>query len=381
MNPKILQISAIDMTIYKFVLPLMKELKKNGFDVICASKNLGAAQHIEKEGFKTYDIDIKRKIEPISNIKIIVQLYKIIKKENIDIVHVHTPIAAVLGRIAAKMAGVEKIIYTVHGFHTSHKFFYYIEKLMAKYFTDFIFTVNSEDLKFAIENNFIETNKIVNINSVGIDIDKFNPDNIEEEKIISLKTSFKISLNNKIIGFVGRIVKEKGILDLLKAFINISNKIDNCKLLIVGSSELGERDNTTKLEIEKLIDKYNLKDKVIFTGYREDIPELLSLMDIFVLPSYREGMPVSLLEAMAMEKCVVATDIRGCREEVDTTTGKLYPPGDIEKLTQILIHLLQNLEEANKLGKNARQKVTKLFDQKKVIEKQIKIFYSFKNSN
>ncbi|QXM06690.1 glycosyltransferase family 4 protein [Crassaminicella indica] len=374
MKPKILEVSAIDLTIYKFILPLMRELKKNGFDVSCAAAYMGAADKIEAEGFKVYHIDIERKIAPISNIKTIIQLYKIIKKEKIDIIHVHTPIAAVLGRIAAKLAGVKHVIYTVHGFYMSNKFFYHIEKFMAKYFTDYIFTVNNEDLTFALENHFISSKKIMNINSVGIDTDKFDPQKIDIKVIKEIRKSFQIKAADKVIGFVGRVVKEKGVLDLINAFIYLNKQKENIKLLIVGSWNLGERDNSTKFEIDQLIEKYNLKDKVIFTGHREDIKEFLSIMDIFVLPSYREGMPVSLLEAMSMERCVVATDIRGCRDEVDEATGILYKAGDVEKLASILNDLLNSEIKRREFGKNARKRVQKLFEQQQVIEKQIKLF-------
>ncbi|MCT4619043.1 MAG: glycosyltransferase family 4 protein [Marinisporobacter sp.] len=374
MKLKVLEVAGIDLTIYKFIVPLMRELKENGFDVSCAAASMGATEKIENEGFKIHNIDIKRKIELVSNIKSIIQLYKIIKKEKIDIIHVHTPIAAVLGRIAAKLAGVKHIIYTVHGFYLSNKIFYYIEKFMAKYFTDYIFTVNHEDLVFAVENYFTSPEKIMNINSVGIDAQKFDPDKIDLKKIEQIRKSFQINATDQVIGFVGRVVKEKGILDLINAFILLSKQKENTKLVIVGSWELGERDNTTKGEIDELIKKYDLQDRIIFTGHREDIKDLLSMMNIFVLPSYREGMPVSLLEAMAMKRCVVATDIRGCRDEVNEDTGMLYEAGDVKKLTSILSDLLNDTTKRKAFGENARKRVQKLFEQQQVIEKQIKLF-------
>lgn len=375
MKLKILQIAAIDMTIYKFVLPLMKELRNNDFEVICACRNLGAIQKIQDEGFECYDIDIERSINPVSSIKAIIQLYKIIKEEKVDIVHVHTPIASVLGRIVAKMTGVKHIVYTVHGFYISNKLFYYIEKIMAKYFTDFIFTVNKEDMEFAIKNNFIISNKIKNINSVGIDTTKFDPSNIKVQEQNKLKKSLNISQDDKVVGFIGRIVREKGIMDLIHAFARVSKKIPDTKLLIVGSNDLGERDNNTKAEIDKLIERYELNEKVIFTGFRQDIPELLSIMEIFVLPSYREGMPVSLLEAMAMELPVIGTDIRGIREEiVHEECGLIYPPEDIDSLTKYLERMLSDLDSTKLMGKKARQRVINHFSQEEVLKRQIKIF-------
>lgn len=374
MSLKVMQLSSIDLTLYKFILPLMKSLKSRNYKVIFACKDMGFFDEIEKQGFEGYRIHIDRKINILTNIRSIIEIYRILKKEKVDILHVHTPIAAALGRIAAKLAGVKVVFYTVHGFYVDNPVFYNIEKILTRYFTYHAFTVNQEDYDYAINNRFISNDKITNINSVGIDTEKFNPAKFSKEDKLQIRSSLNICESDITIGFIGRLVREKGILDLVKAFRDIAHKYQNLKLVIIGPSDLDERDKSTNDGLKIIITENKLENKVIFTGYREDIPELLSIIDIFVLPSYREGMPVSLLEAMAMEIPVIATNIRGCKEEVNDECGILYDKGDIEGLKSALSCLVEDRELRNKMGKKGRLRVVQMFNEKESISKQLNVY-------
>ncbi|HQD50480.1 MAG TPA: glycosyltransferase family 4 protein [Defluviitaleaceae bacterium] len=368
---KIIEIAAVDITIYKFVLPLMKELKKSGFEVHVAAQNVGYTESLGKEGFKVHNVHMPRNLSPIANIKAFLKLISLFKKEKPDIIHTHTPIASILTRLAAKMTGVPKIIYTIHGLYMKFPFTQ-IEKFMCKYCTDIIFTVNQEDKDYLLENKIKTADKIININSVGVDINVFNPERFNEDIKNRLRQELKIQ-KKPLIGFVGRMIREKGVLELVEAFVKVRKAIP-CQLLLVGSAELGERDENTLKQIKAYIADNKLEQDIIMPGHREDIPELLSIMDIFVLPSYREGMPVSLLEAMAMELPVVATDIRGCREEVDGTCGILVPKADVNSLVKALEYLLKNPLEAKAKGKNGRKRVLDLFTIEESVKKQINYF-------
>lgn len=378
MATKVLQLSSIDLTLYSFILPLMRRLREEGYEVCFACRDLGHANKIEAEGFKGFRIDISRNLNPISAVLALVQIYKILKREKIDIIHVHTPIASVLGRLAALLAGTKTKIYTVHGFYTANRMFYSIEKFCARYLTNYIFTVNNEDYEYAISEGFTSKNKIVNINSIGIDTNRFNPEIIKSNKRKELRKALNLKEEDLVVGFIGRIVKEKGIIDLYKAFVKIAGENLRLKLLLVGPWDAGERDTKTKALLDQMICEEGMSDRVIFTGYRDDIPEILVAFDIFVLPSYREGMPVSLLEAMSMELPVIATDIRGCREEVDSASGILYKPGDVEGLGNAIESLIKDRKKAVEMGKNARIRVMELFDQRRSIEKQIEVYRSYK---
>lgn len=368
---KLIEISAVDISIYKFVLPLMQELSKNNWNVSVAANNSGYRNQIIDKGYPVHHIEFVRNLAPVSNIKAFLQLIKLFKKEKPDCIHVHTPIAAVLSRIAGRLTGVPHIIYTLHGLYKD-KPFIQIEKFVCRYCTDYIFTVNEEDKKYLVKNKFIAKTKIKNINSVGIDTNTFNPKKISENEKIKLKQDLK--LNDKpVIGFVGRLVKIKGILELVEAFIEIKKNID-CQLLLIGSTDLGERDQTAINQAKQRIKQAGLCKDVIFAGKRDDIPLCLSIMDIFVLPSYWEGMAVSPLEAMSMELPVIASDIRGCREELTPETGILIPSHEVAPLVKAIELLLNNKSKAKAMGVEGRKHVQKYFSVEKSVAKQLKIF-------
>ncbi|RIL27055.1 glycosyltransferase family 1 protein, partial [Staphylococcus equorum] len=163
---KIVQIAAIENTHLKLLKALNENCVKSGFEVHCISSSGVNHKEIEKQGVKFHGVEIDRKIAPIKNVKSIFQLVKIFKEIKPDIVHVHTPVAAVLGRIAAKIARVPKIIYTAHGFYfhegmssRKYKVYFNIEKYVGRYFTDYIFTQSEEDYNIAIENDFLKKKK------------------------------------------------------------------------------------------------------------------------------------------------------------------------------------------------------------------------------
>ncbi|MBP7177104.1 MAG: glycosyltransferase family 4 protein [Thermoclostridium sp.] len=379
MTMKVFELATVDLTLYKFVLPLMKELRQNGFNVLCGAEDHGYLEKIDAEGFVTYAVPFRRSLNPLALVRSFLFLVRVFKRERVDILHTHTPIASVVGRIAAVCSGVKVKIYTVHGFIIRPKIYEYLEKFMAKAFTSFIFTVNQEDYTYAVSNQFIAPDKIININSVGVDVHHFDPGRISKGNIKAVKESLKLQ-DVPIIGYVGRIVRSKGILDLVRAFIEVRKTIF-CKLLLVGPWDLNERSKDAVIaEIQILLKKHQLEEDVIFAGHREDIAEVLSVMDIFVLPSYREGMPVALLEAMALEKTVVGTNIRGVKEEIAEDCGFLYEAGDIEALAVILKNCLSSLKAFNVMAKRARHRVITHFSQEQALDKQIQVFLEYQRA-
>lgn len=373
---KIIQLCAIDDAMNRLLKELNKEIIKEGYDLIGVCSSGENTEQLRQEGFNIQNININRKIRPIANLKTINNLYKFFKEEKPDIVHVHTPIASVLGRIAAKLAGVPNIIYTAHGFyfHENMSFFKYntilmIEKIVAKCCTDYIFTQSEEDNLTAKKNNFLKSDRIINISN-GVDVsEKFNPSNINTHIKTNLYDELNIKKTDFVITFIGRLVKEKGILDLLEAFKYIDNT--NIKLLIVGAVNQDSRDIET---IEKIKD-YLTDERIKLLGKRDDVEKILSITDIFCLPSYREGMPRSIIEAMSMECAVIATNIRGSREEViNGITGFLVPVNKPESLTQKMLLLKENKELLDEMKKNSRIRAIKFYNEKRVIETQLKIF-------
>lgn len=372
---KVVQVCAIDETMDKLLKALNERLIKDNYEVIgiCSKGELG--KNIIDTKVKLKNINIDRKIIVTSNIRSIYEMYKFLKKEKPEIVHVHTPMAGVLGRIAAKLANVPIIIYTAHGFYfhenmskLKYNLFLNIEKFMGRNFTEYIFTQSVEDLEIANSCKFKKQNQMMSIGN-GVDVSvRFNPSNINQHIKQELYDKLNIHKDDIVVTFIGRLVEEKGILDLLKSYNYIKSKV---KFIIVGDKFQGDRDIYVNYEI----DKYKNNENIKFVGKIANVEEILSITDIFCLPSYREGMPRSIIEAMAMECAVIATNIRGSREEVlDGNTGflvDLKSPNEIAKKIDVLSNdkkLLKSMKQ------NARERALSLYNEEVVIKKQINVF-------
>ncbi|WP_436862371.1 glycosyltransferase family 4 protein [Staphylococcus caeli] len=374
-----MQIAAIEMTHIKLLKALNEASVANGLEVHCVSTSGTQKNEVLKQGVYYHNIKIDRSINPIGNMKSILQMVRLFKQIKPDIVHVHTPVAAVLGRIAAKIAGVPTIIYTAHGFYfhegmslKTYKFYFNIEKLIGKYFTDYIFTQSEEDYNTAVQNNFLKNSKQNNYLHIsnGIDIDRqFNIEFIDKDSVNAIKKELDINVNDIVVTFIGRLVKEKGILDLLESYKKLS--LNNIKYIIIGDLPEGERDKETL----ELLKKYKKEKNIIFTGQISNINEYLALSDIYCLPSYREGMPRSIIEAMAMKNAIIATNIRGSREEViENENGFLVPlqasmyiANKIEELANDEIKLNQFKEASYIRAKN-------IYNETEVVKKQLEVF-------
>jgi glycosyltransferase involved in cell wall biosynthesis len=376
---KVLQLCAVDFTVKNLLLPLVNKMSNEGFEVHILCSDGPEVKGLRARGYQIKTVDILRSISPLSHFISFIKIVRYMREEHFDIVHVHTPIASILGRIAARVARVHLIIYTAHGFYFhddmpvwKRKIIIIIEKLVGRLCTDLIFTQSHEDMQTAIKEGIIDKKRVYHIGN-GVDIEKFKLGNIAvhaDQK----KKEFSITSSDKVIGFIGRIVKEKGIIDLILAFKNIANELPNVKLLLIGDNRAKDRDLTAKNEILTLVDKYGLQEKIIFAGHRTDINELLMIMDVFVLPSYREGMPRSIIEAMVIGKPVVATNIRGCREEViDGDTGSLVPVRNPARLSEAILNILKNEKIANQMARNGKIRAYQEFDEEKVLQKQVNI--------
>ena len=379
---KILQVCAIDLSVDALLKPLIKALMEQGHVVHNACSNTGRFNSLMEQGLHMVEIPIERRISPISNLRSLFALYKLMKSESYDIVHVHTPIAAVLGRIAAKLAGVKTIVYTAHGFYfhdgmprSKYRFYYWLEKILALYFTNWIFLQSKEDFELCIDSKFKDKEHIVHISN-GVDIaKKFNPIIIESPLIISYKSELGIKEDEVVFTFVGRFVREKGVFELLEAFHRLEKVNQNVKLLMIGDTLSTDRDQKTSRELLEITDHPDIN----ILGMRTDIPQLLAITDVFVLPSYREGLPRSIIEAMAMAKPIIATNIRGCREEVvHDENGFLVEKGDSDSIYVKMLELANDSSKRIRFGNRGREIAEQQFNEEDVISKQLHVIRSLR---
>jgi glycosyltransferase involved in cell wall biosynthesis len=373
---KILHICALGGTAKSLLKPQIDYLLSRNLSVEIACSIDPYFEKLQQQGYAIHPIPIDRKISPVLNIKSIYALVNLIRKQQYDLVHVHTPIAAVLGRVAAKIAGVKRIVYTSHGlpFHDrsspkEYTLYSNVEKFAAL-LTDLILSQNQEDIATAKKLGLCPPEKIAYLGN-GVDIDRFKRDRLDSIHQTQLRKSLEIpDTADLIIGTIGRLTRKKGCGYLIEATAKLLPQFPNLHTIVIGSEVTGDPE-PIKAEVMERIRTLGIEKHFTFTGSRQDISELLGLLDIFTLPTFsHEGLPRSILEAMAMSLPVVATDIRGCREAViDGETGFIVPPQDSEKLAEALGRLLSDADFRQACGKAGRQRVETEYDENLVFDR------------
>lgn len=358
-----------------FLLPLIDLQVESGAEVISVCSKGKYVNSLQAQGYNIHPINISRSYNLLKHIYSIYQLVALFNRENFDIVHVHNPVASLLGRIAAGISRVPIVVYTNHGFYfyddtgsIKKALFVFVERF-ACLFTDLLFCQSSEDATYAAQNSIMPSHKIFAIGN-GVNPNKFNPDVVNRSD--NLREQFSIQNNTFLVGMVARQVKEKGVLEFLESAIALSDRYDDINFIIIGDRLPSDHnyDVNSKLTHAQSL----LRNKLIITGMRSDIPQLLSIMDVFVLPSWREGMPRTIIEAMMMGLPVVATNIRGSREEVvDGETGILVPLRDPLSLCSAIDTLYSNRELSLKMGSAGRKRALALYDETNIVKLQIDI--------
>jgi glycosyltransferase involved in cell wall biosynthesis len=363
---KVLEICNLDrFAVSPYMLPLFKALVENGNEVHLACTVTSFAGPLEKAGITIHDVAISRRISPWQDLKTYKQLKQIISEGRYDVVHTHTPKDGVLGRLAAWHCKVPLVIHTCNGYYFSHRssrlkkwLVLRAEKYASKRCHRLIF-VNSEDLALAAAKKIASPGKAKLIYN-GVDLGRFAPG---EDP--TLKEELGIPHEATVLGYIGEIRREKNLETLVRAAGRLIGKYPDLHLVFVGDSSL-EPDEPARLEA--LAAEHGLGGRISFTGYRFDPERFYRIFDIYVLPTTREGFGVTLIEAMASSTPLIACRVRGPKEIIeDGREGTLIKDRDPEELAEAIEFLLQNPEAAERYTHKARKKVTKEFDQKKVL--------------
>lgn len=310
-------------------------------------------KELKNDGIRTYHFPIPRNIFKISGI---IESYKLIKKlckdNQYEIIHCHSPVGGVIARLAARETRKNntKVIYTAHGFHffkgapkLNWLLFYPIEKYCSK-FTDCIITINKEDYKRA--KTKFKAKEVKYIPGIGVHVDEIQ--NIKVDKV-KLRNEFKLKDSDFIIMSIGELSVRKNHKVVIKALSKIHNK--KIKYLIIGFGEL-------EVELKSLVKKLNLEDRVVFTGYRKDAKAILHIANIFAFPSLQEGMPVSVMEAMAVGLPIVASNIRGNNDLIENgVNGFLYDCYDIDAFANGILSIYNNQKLAEQMNQNNMYKI------------------------
>lgn len=324
-----------------FHLPYLKWFKEQGYEVHVAAKNDFVNEPcIIPNCDKFYDINFARFPFSKANIKAYKQLKTIITENSYDIIHCHTPVASVLTRLAARNCKNTTVIYTAHGFHffkgaplLNWLIYYPVEYFCAR-FTDKLITINKEDYERAKKFTLRKNGKLYYVPGVGIDVERIKNTKVDVQQ---KKKELEIPENLPILLSVGELIKRKNHETVLKALSQL--KDENFIYLICGRGVLLEY-------LQELVKTLALTDKVKFLGFRKDIAEICQTADLFVFPSNQEGLPVSLMEAMATGMPIIASDIRGNRDLIEK--NNLFVANDINTLSKILKENLNRISSGSK---------------------------------
>lgn len=356
---RICQLSHVETT-FNFLAPLFDALEEDGHDVVAAS-NMDQGGVVLRQylgsGFDFHRVTVSRKITARAFTTEVVELARYLSREKFDVLHLHGPLPAVQGRLAARLAGVPVVVNHAHGFYFHEGMrpllrltHVTMERVLGRFLTDYTITVNEEDRQFALRHGFAaDPAQVIGTPGVGIDVQRFRP--LGREVGAGVRRDWGVPDDDIVVTFVGRLVTEKGILELASAFADLATD-QPAWLWLVGDVSPTERDQDTLRRLDDLQrGSPAVARRTMRLGQRWDIPQILAATDIFVLPSYREGMPVSVLEAMACGVPVIATDVRGCREAIaGGEGGVLVPARDTAALAEALRKLAVDPAERRRVG-------------------------------
>lgn len=385
---RVCQISHVEQT-FNFLQPLCRGLVESGHEVHVASTlDKGGAlirQYLGTLPIGVHSVPVARAITPSALTTDVLSLAKLFRHVRFDVVHVHGPLPSYQVRLAAAIARVPIVISHAHGFYFHDRMpqlqygcAFAIEWLFCRYLTDALITINSEDHRLAVTRRFCSpVSRIQYVPGVGVDTTTFRAVQEDLKPRLAIRDSMGLRNTDILCTYVGRIVAEKGILELVSAFSTTSPSLPNVHLAIVGETLPSERDQRTLGRLHDLVAGTGCGSRVHLLGRREDVADILRASDLFCLPSHREGMPVSLMEAMSTSLPCIASDIRGCRDVVvHESTGLLFEAGDADSLARSLSRLCTDASLRDRLGAAARERIVQDFSIEATLPKQLALYES-----
>jgi len=309
---RVLFVATVESHLLNFHIPFMKLLQEKGCEVHVATKLGNRQQEFDDIGVIKHNVDFSRSPYSPKVFKSLQQMEKLLKEIRFSLVHVHTPVAAFVTRLACQRTNTHPVLYTAHGFHfykgaplKNWLLYYNMEKLAARW-TDGLITINEEDFEAAKKFRLRNNGQVFYVPGVGVDVEAI------QQRAAAIDRSTKrreLGIDDKstVIITVGELNTNKNHTQVLRALSELRKT--NLHYLIVGTGE-------NELKLKKMVKQLSLQNNVSFLGFRKDIPELLSASDIFILTSRREGLPRAILEAMAVGLPIIATNVRGNRDLV-----------------------------------------------------------------
>lgn len=376
---KIAFISDYDYGTYKFRMSLFRYFDSKGLKVYVLVSHGNYSEKIKEGRIEVLNYRINRKsINPLLEIETLLQILGILRKIRPDVVHTFGIKPNIYGTLSARILGIKYIINTVTGLGSffaeespkkiSTLIIRKIIEALLKitfHFAKKVIFLNEDDIEDLNSKNLVKKDKICLINGEGIDVNHYSPENINEEDIKKLTCKLKINSSEMIITMISRLISIKGVEEFCEAARYIKKR-HNAEFLLVGNIDHDNFFAIDEVYLKGLVNEGIIK----WPGFRTDIKEILYISDVFVLPSYREGVPISILEAMSMGKPIITTDVPGCRQIVkDRVSGFLVQTRDVNSLSKAIEKMILDEGLRKRMSKINREKAVKEFSTETVLNK------------
>lgn len=368
MPVRVAHIAASDQTLSELLLTQMQRLKEAGFDVAGIAAGDAKNDRLASAKIDFFPIPVTRRFAPLADLKALFALYRLLRREKFDIIHTHTPKGGLLGQYAALLARVPLRVHTIHGLYfpgfmrPQQRWMYVLLERITLAFSHYNFSQNPEDIPVAINERIVRPDRLEQIGN-GISLARFDPAQVSDADRQATRATLGFADDTLVVGMVGRLVAEKGYLDAFSAARLVAERMPNVRFIFVGGFE----DKADAIKPETLRE-HGIEHVAQLLGHRADVARLYAAMDVFVLPSHREGFPRAVMEAAAMGKPCVVTDVRGCRQTVEhEVNGLIVPPRAPDKLAAALERLLRSPADRVRMGEAGRAKALREFDETRVI--------------
>ena len=376
--PRLVHLTTTDMSLDWLLGPQLRAFAAAGYDVIGMSAAGPHVPRLTEMGIPHIDVPaFTRSNNPLQDLKAFVQVVKLLRSIRPDILHTHNPKPGIIGRIAGWLTRVPMVVNTQHGLYAQpsdrwqRRLPVYAAERIAAAFGDAELVQNPEDVDTLIHTLRIPRRK-VHLLGNGIDLARFDPEAVPATTREALRAEWNIADGEVVVGIVGRLVREKGIVEILEAAHQLRSSGSAVRFVIVGPADAGKSDAIDAGAFDQAAG-----DGVVFAGERADMPECYAAMDLFLTASWREGFPRSAMEASAMRLPTVATDIRGNRQVIDDgVTGVLVPVRDPAGLVGGVGSLLDRRDQWPAIAAACRTRAQRHFDQQRVIDTTIDVYRS-----
>lgn len=353
---RLLIAASIPEMVEVFLLPYARHMRSLGWRVDVLANGASQSAACRETFDDTYNIDWSRSpLDPRNLIRLPREIRALVQRNGYDVVHVHSPVAAFVVRFALRKLKQPRVVYTAHGFHF-HKdggrlrnaVFQALERLAGRW-TDELIVINSEDHEAARRLHLVPTGHLHHHPGIGVDLKRFSFEPLSQQEIEARREALDLPLDVPLVLMVAEFIPRKRHEDALSAFSAVWS---GAHLLLVGKGPLED-------EMRQQAASMGLGRRVHFLGYRDDVPELMAISQLLLLPSLQEGLPMAVIEAMSMGVPIIGTDIRGTRDLLADGAGVLVPVRSPAALAHAMNALLADRQHRDLLRANARERVKK----------------------